>query len=169
MRSNSRTNHRVPPGTHKAHASFSTVGRKKSAKMHKCHALPPPKKMFSSAAAAAQQGSIISDMTSRVFPTDGSIESSRQKKHLGLDFDDARTIYSQFSTPQLLFTNTIYSLCRFKPLVDYSPFLIRTSRNLLGDKFVTNILKKTIYKQFCIGEDAQSIAGPITKAASSVC
>jgi hypothetical protein len=96
------------------------------------------------------------------------------KKHVELyknktptiDFSNHKKAYKTKTTPELLFTDGIFSLCRIPPLVTYAPFLIKGTRAIFGDKILEFGLRQTFYKHFCAGANEIEVIPTMTKIGS---
>eukprot|EP01006_Ploeotia_vitrea_P051391 TRINITY_DN67553_c4_g1_i1.p1 TRINITY_DN67553_c4_g1~~TRINITY_DN67553_c4_g1_i1.p1 ORF type:complete len:540 (+),score=-18.26 TRINITY_DN67553_c4_g1_i1:105-1724(+) len=51
----------------------------------------------------------------------------------------------------------VFSICRIRPLVLQSEFLVRMSYKILGNKITDSMMKLTFFGHFCAGEDTKEI------------
>eukprot|EP00877_Chromochloris_zofingiensis_P000884 jgi/Chrzof1/10797/Cz05g12130.t1 len=74
-----------------------------------------------------------------------------------LDFHDVRSIFSHRSTADLLRAYLVLKACSVNALVRNAGSLVNTSRSILGDRITFAVIRHTFFKQFCAGEDEQSM------------
>ena len=75
----------------------------------------------------------------------------------GLQFKDGKAAYSALSTSVLARTYLVLQMCRVRLLVDNAEGLLSISRRVLGDGFVSAMVRPTFFGHFCAGEDETSI------------
>lgn len=72
-------------------------------------------------------------------------------------FDDPKTAFEARSSWELLRSLAIFKLCTVKPFVVNADKLLATSKHIFGSTFVHSIVRHTFFKQFCAGENSESI------------
>lgn len=82
-----------------------------------------------------------------------AIDSDENKKSKSaLNFSDGETSFKSKSTPSLILSYSVFTLCMFGPLVRNADRLIALSYFLLGRTLTDTVVKATFFKQFCGGE-----------------
>jgi proline dehydrogenase len=70
---------------------------------------------------------------------------------------ELRSAYRNKSTPELLLSFLIFKLCTFTPLVNVMPTVISTCETLHLTKPLFWVIKKTVFRQFCGGENEEEV------------
>jgi len=79
------------------------------------------------------------------------------------DFNDAKAAYESKTNGQLAKAVMAFGLCQVRPLVRHSENLLKTTRNVAGDRITDGILKQTLFGHFCAGESEQGIKPTIAE------
>ena len=67
------------------------------------------------------------------------------------NFNDSKTAFSGISSFALARAWVVLKLCTFRALVDNAETLLQTSRKVLGDNFVEQLVRPTFFNHFCAG------------------
>ena len=87
--------------------------------------------------------------------------------HPTIDFSDAKAVYGSKPTSELLRAFVVLNLCRIRPLVENSEFLIKTGNAVLGKSIMNAILRRTFFGHFCAGETQDGIRPTVEKLKAS--
>jgi len=75
-----------------------------------------------------------------------------------IDFLDARSAFASKSTVELLLSWSIYKACGIKAIVDNAETLYSLAIRVFGSTLVHAIVRRSMFKHFCAGEDVPGIA-----------
>ncbi|KAG5187941.1 FAD-linked oxidoreductase-like protein [Tribonema minus] len=78
-----------------------------------------------------------------------------------IDFNDTRTSYSCFTTPQLLRAWLVLRVCGWRPLVANAERLLRLGYRVFGHTVVDAVIRQTFFKHFCAGETAGEVGARV--------
>lgn len=90
---------------------------------------------------------------------------------LPCSFQDHKRAFATVSTPRLLQSLCVYSLCRVRPLVANAEQLLAASERVLGAAATERLVRATFYAQFVGGDDVDAVraaARPWTDAGVGV-
>ena len=80
-----------------------------------------------------------------------------------LDFEDPISAHGSKSVLELLRSIFVLQICRIQTLAQHAESVLNFSKKLLGSGITKAAIKRTLFAQFCGGEDANSIQPTINK------
>lgn len=84
-------------------------------------------------------------------------EAPRAAPAAQLGFNDPRAAFAAKSALDILRSLLVFKACQIRPLVRNADAVLDWSTRLLGSTLVNAVIRRTFYKQFVAGTDAQSI------------
>ena len=80
-----------------------------------------------------------------------------QRPKPDLSFEDAQTAFKSKSSLELLRGYLVFQLCSLNFLIDNQKFLLNLSRQILGKRLFSQLMRMTFYGHFVAGEDQNDI------------